>query len=75
MEESKIRVGDIVTLKSGGPNMTVSKVTEPYQTGDRNILTNLLECCWFNGGDIYGYSFISSVLRKVNTDEDTNSGN
>ena len=40
----KLKVGDVVVLKSGGPNMTVYSVKE-----------NDICCVWFNENDV-GYS-------------------
>jgi uncharacterized protein YodC (DUF2158 family) len=50
----QIQAGDVVVLKSGGPNMTVKWVqgTECY-------------CEWFDGKKPMGSSFENSQLRKT----------
>jgi uncharacterized protein YodC (DUF2158 family) len=49
--------GDIVTVKSGGPNMTVSSIRE-----------DAVFCTWFvqgNFNEAKSHSFNASVLKKV----------
>ncbi len=41
MAAKPFRVGDIVRLKSGGPNMAVNKVDETFNNG--------VQCVWFAG--------------------------
>lgn len=41
-----IKKGDVVRLKSGGPNMTVSQY--PVETIDKKIIDGMVECEWFN---------------------------
>jgi uncharacterized protein YodC (DUF2158 family) len=56
MEE--IKPGDIVELKSGGPNMTVRKQGTSDQT--------LVQCDWFVGdGEIKTHWFPKEALKKV----------
>jgi len=46
MEEQEFQVGDIVQLKSGGPNMTVDAILKPKDesSGPR------IRCYWFEEG-------------------------
>jgi uncharacterized protein YodC (DUF2158 family) len=63
---AKFQPGDIVKLKSGGPNMTV----EGYETlfaGDSSIETNNVQCSWFNGNTIHKELFQDSALEIATT--------
>lgn len=51
------KLGDMVTLKSGGPDMTISG------TGSQNEL----ECTWYDGGEMRSGSFNPLILKTVNT--------
>ncbi|HEX3560888.1 MAG TPA: DUF2158 domain-containing protein [Pyrinomonadaceae bacterium] len=55
MPSEQIKVGDVVQLKSGGPQMTV--------VSDEG--NNYFFCQWFIGGKLDHNSFPSSALRKV----------
>ena len=59
-DEKKFKVGDIVKLKSGGPDMTVKKVTTDY----RNEETDSFDCQWFAGKklDVGAFPLESLVL-------------
>jgi uncharacterized protein YodC (DUF2158 family) len=48
--------GDVVQLKSGGPEMTI-KYYEPTM--------NSYECQWFSGNDVKSDWFAGSSLKKV----------
>ncbi len=52
MIESKLKTGDVVKLKSGGPSMTVSAATE-----------ETIECAWFVDGTIQHSSFTPGSLK------------
>lgn len=55
----KFEIGDVVKLKSGGPNMTVS-----YLECDSGIVVYSL--VWFDStGTLQGNSFYEIVLEKV----------
>ena len=43
-KQREFAVGDIVRLKSGGPEMTVTEVRSPVGT-----LEAMVECMWFSG--------------------------
>lgn len=51
---SDFKEGDIVVVKSGGPKMTVSKIS-----------TEGCFCTWFQEGKPQSYLFESAVLKKV----------
>jgi uncharacterized protein YodC (DUF2158 family) len=50
----KIEIGDIVTLKSGGPAMTVDRERDGG-----------FECCWFDGTKCKRHLFLPSTLVLV----------
>jgi len=53
--------GDVVSLKSGGPDMTVSRVNEKNFTHGQTVLTIL--CTWFNSkGELTKKSFSPELL-------------
>lgn len=50
--EQKFKVGDIVTLKSGSPKMTISKLDLKLRIGGTNsgkfdVFTGNVDCQWF----------------------------
>lgn len=55
MESESIKVGAVVRLKSGGPDMTVESVDD-----DGEIL-----CTWFQGADALSRSFRAEALKKA----------
>lgn len=54
MEEQKFKPGDVVQLKSGGPEMTVVR----YEPADGLDIT----CTWFNNNDLKEKSFHQDLL-------------
>ena len=62
----KFKTGDIVRLKSGGPNMTVETLMAgTYKTG--NYL-----CQWFSGTSLKQGYFPHDSLKPVKDDPDFN---
>jgi uncharacterized protein YodC (DUF2158 family) len=61
MSNQNFEVGKIVTLKSGGPEMTINKVMENYE-GDS---TRLYRCQWFAGKKLDSGDFPSESLIEV----------
>jgi uncharacterized protein YodC (DUF2158 family) len=57
----KLKKGDVVVLKSGGPKMTVQNFGEQKP----GILTNVnwVHCIWFEGNTVYEYNFDQIVLK------------
>jgi uncharacterized protein YodC (DUF2158 family) len=53
MANGGIKVGDIVQLKSGGPNMTVTGFNEEYAV-----------CAWFDGNDNKNGAFPVNALQR-----------
>jgi uncharacterized protein YodC (DUF2158 family) len=53
--ENAFKDGDIVVLKSGGPNMTV-EVASTYMTG-------LVYCSWFDGKKVKKEQFQPEALK------------
>jgi uncharacterized protein YodC (DUF2158 family) len=59
MNKSKLKIGDIVQLRSGGPHMTITGVTK--QTA---------ECCWFSRDDKEQQSrFAQTALQFERVDD------
>ena len=58
MNNEAISEGDVVQLKSGGPNMTISEVTEQYAV-----------CTWFAKVEVKESTFKLSMLEKYNPDD------
>jgi uncharacterized protein YodC (DUF2158 family) len=52
------KAGDIVQLKSGGPQMTVERVGS-------SIAANALLCFWFEGDKLHDQWFQPTSLKKV----------
>lgn len=56
--DSRIKPGDIVQLKSGGPRMTVVRITRHAQHKDLQA-----ECYWWSSGvQAWGYSVIRTSV-------------
>ena len=53
---AEIKVGDVVELKSGGPDMTVILITAK----DLNV-----KCAWFDGNELKYADFSEDSLKKV----------
>lgn len=60
-ETPVFKPGDVVQLKSGGPAMTVSLLTE-YE---RSPTT--LTCIWFTGDDVKVVELLPQTLKPVET--------
>ena len=60
---SDLKMGDVVMLKSGGPKMTIANISEPRPGPIRPA--KWVRCIWFDGSNIYEYSFDSTGLVKV----------
>ena len=53
MNADKLALGELVTLKSGGPSMTVVALDGPTR-----------KCCWFSSeGRFHTYDFPASALK------------
>jgi uncharacterized protein YodC (DUF2158 family) len=65
-ELSKWAQGDVVTLKSGGPNMTVK--LEALMDKER-----LVVCQWFDGVILYEGKFAPGSLAPIKTSDDSES--
>lgn len=56
------KVGDIVCLKSGGPNMTIQSIQEkPYSV----LSVGDLHCIWFENGALKNNSFKPATVTQV----------
>jgi uncharacterized protein YodC (DUF2158 family) len=56
-----LTIGDVVQLKSGGPQMTICKIDEENST---------YKCCWFNGKKVEWASFPLETLLSANETTD-----
>lgn len=68
--EQKFKVGDIVTLKSGSPKMTISNLDMKMRVtgatvGKYDIFTGIVECQWFVDTDIKTASFHQDAIETV----------
>jgi len=59
------KVGDVVKLKSGGPNMTVSS----YGTDFSDRPTKNVDCKWFAGAKAQSAAFHEDLLDTVTPPE------
>jgi len=60
-------VGDIVRLRSGGPYMTVQRMTDDIGNnsyGQYSISSHYYECVWFHKGTPRKYLFREETLRS-----------
>jgi uncharacterized protein YodC (DUF2158 family) len=54
-EYEDFNVGDVVRLKSGGPNMTVN-----------NASSSMIMCTWFDSSNVYHHRYFNQgALEKV----------
>lgn len=62
-DRNRIKRGDVVVLKSGGPQMTVQNLGEskPGITGPMKWI----HCIWFDGNTICEYNFDDCVLKHA----------
>ena len=58
--ENQIKIGDVVTLKSGGPQMTVNKVI--IEVGEES---KFVMCLWFKGTTLKEGKFHTDSLQKI----------
>lgn len=61
---ANIGKGDVVVLKSGGPDMTVDEIGD-YSQGMGMGPTNGVHCVWFDGKKPMDKVFDAAVLKKV----------
>ena len=62
-EAETFEIGDVATLKSGGPQMTVTNVGEPWYGGG----VQHAWCSWFVDGEEHHETFPCPSLEKINT--------
>ncbi len=60
---TKYEVGDIVQLKSGGPQMTVKKITDKFMDDEP------INCQWFSGSKLQDGWFNAESLVKIEDEE------
>lgn len=59
-----LKVGDVVTLKSGGPQMTISEY--PFKMIDGKDNYNIAECQWFNHDNQLTHSTFNVEMLDYN---------
>lgn len=64
-KQNKFKLGDIVKLRSGGPDMTVKEVCETYNT---KAFNGNYACQWFAGKKLDVGIFPEESLVAVKTD-------
>jgi uncharacterized protein YodC (DUF2158 family) len=58
MQENRFKIGSVVKLTSGGPNMTVDDI-KPYEGAERIV------CIWFERGRKYEAAFKPGTLTVI----------
>lgn len=61
----KFQEGDLVQVKSGGPEMTVAEIKEPQYGNPKRY-----RCVWFKGADKETSLFEGEILEKVTKKND-----
>jgi len=57
-----LNLGDVVVLKSGGPPMTVSRVSAGSFGA---IHPDYVECRWFDAGEFKTRQFLIASLKRI----------
>lgn len=60
--EQTFKIGDVVTLKSGGQKMTVVKM---FINGKTKTYQGLVDCQWFIGNGLKTATFNQNVLELI----------
>ncbi|MFY8214288.1 MAG: YodC family protein [Flavobacterium sp.] len=61
--ESVFKIGDCVTLKSGGPTMTIEKLIGTIPITGPSTFTGRVECKWFVGTELSSGQFHQDALE------------
>lgn len=72
MIEQKFKIGDVVCLKSGGPDMTVSEFGEmpDFTIGGKETFNGYVVCQWFAKDDIKQAHFHQDILELATSSYD-----
>lgn len=62
MSDAEVNVGDVVTLKSGGPKMTVEQIG-PFSMSSSG--RNKAKCTWFDGTQKMNALFELVTIQKA----------
>ena len=65
LDSPTFKIGDLVRLKSGGPEMTVYLARRMYQNDIAEF--QMCDVCWFVGGDLHRDGFSEPELDGVLT--------
>ncbi|HCN49682.1 MAG TPA: DUF2158 domain-containing protein [Chryseobacterium sp.] len=66
MAKSNFEIGDIVTLKSGGPKMTIKEIKTReflFAGGSNELDVNKIKTQWFEGSEIKSGEFSEPQLE------------
>lgn len=69
MAQSNLQVGDVVTLKSGSPKMTISEIITKehfYDGPSKELEVNQIKVEWFDGSNVKSAKFSEPQLEKYN---------
>lgn len=64
MNEPKYKIGNIVIINSGGPNMTINTVNENLEE-NKYVFNGTYECLWFDNFTIKKETFYEQTISKV----------
>lgn len=67
-DKAAYAVGDIVKLKSGGPDMTIKEVITNQHGPDRGAFNGNYRCQWFAGKKLDNGIFPQESLLKVESE-------
>ena len=62
----QFKIGDVVKLKSGGPDMTIKKLDSTYDTKQsKNVWLSSYTCQWFAGKKLESGSFPHDSVEQI----------
>lgn len=69
--KTSFKVGDIVRLKSGGPEMTVSRIKIGQDAYDEDEVITFYHCTWFSGSKPMSQGFKGEILVEAFDDDES----
>lgn len=61
--EQKFKIGDVVLLKSGSPEMTISNIKKVKSMSGPSVFKGFYECKWFEGNNVCKDDFHQDALE------------